>query len=175
MKLTRVERWILSNQYQILELLDSNEEKYYKMARTILEKGYEIHYEEISQHVYEEKYILSEDACSEIIYILDMFATMKRTVEMIDDKTGIDIYLTQFSGFDGNNEPTERAYANFFCHEQSSPRFTELDFPADLNSHSPTIDAYRRMLIEWENSKDKYELTKEDIIRITSARHYPKN
>lgn len=39
----------------------------------------------------------------------------------------------------------------------------------DRNSHMPTLQKYRAMLIEWEGSAAKHELTDGDIDRIVTA------
>ncbi len=52
MKLTRTERWILSNQYRILEALYPDERGSLEKARIALESGYELEYDGMSQRIY---------------------------------------------------------------------------------------------------------------------------
>lgn len=51
MDLTREQRWILANQYRILERLYPNEAECHAKAREVLENGYEFNYDWIAQHI----------------------------------------------------------------------------------------------------------------------------
>ncbi|SRR6266705_2746470 len=170
MKLTKTERWILINQYCILEKLDPGEAKHYARCREILENGYEFHYGEITQHIYKDNDTMSTEASREVLDILEMFSVLKRSYDALEDKAGIEDYRIKFHGFDGNDllEVKYLGYASFFCNSDGG-RYTELDKGDDFNSHMPTLRTYRSMLNEWKNSKDIHKLSKEDIIRITSV------
>jgi uncharacterized protein len=171
MNLTRVERMILANQCRILEKLYP--EDGYAEVREVLENGYELHYNWIAERVYEET--LSEDRCKEILDILSMFEALKFSYEKLTDKSGIDEHDIRFRGFDGNNEPTEHSYAQFFC--KSRRAFGEIVKGEVPNSHSPSLDIYRRMLRVWRDVRklDDLILSKEEIIQITEARIHPSN
>jgi len=172
MKLTKIERWILSNQYRLLQVIYPDEADYFGQCREVLERGYELHYDWITEYIYDGNDVMSSEECKEVIDILDMFSALKRAYEALDDKSGIEEWTVKFSGFDGNNETKQMAYARCFC-SLDGGRFTELDRGDDFNSHSPVLDAYRRMLIEWRNSEDRYHLSEDDLVRITSARFHP--
>lgn len=163
MKLTRTERWILSNQYHILEALQPDEAEDFAAVREALERGYEIHYGEYSQHIYDENDTLSENECHEVIDILVMHEALKDAYEKLDDTSGIEEWRVKFSGFDGNNETTRLGYTRYFV--GMGDRFTGYD----INSHCPMLDRYRKMLNAWNQSEKRYELTKEDVVRITSV------
>jgi uncharacterized protein YfbU (UPF0304 family) len=161
MKLSRTERWILANQYRILELLDPGEAEGHARAREALENGYEVAYDWLCEDV--DRRGLSEEECTEVIDILDMFEAIRR----VEDKSGIDEWRTKFGGFDGNNEAAQMGFARYFC--ENGHRFAELDKGDNFNSHCPTLQRYRPMLREWKSSKDKYNLTRNDLVRITSV------
>lgn len=165
MKLTRVERWILSNQYRILEALDTDEADSYAEVRQALEEGYEAEYEDFAQHISEHE--MSEEECREVTDILSMFSTLHYAYEDLEDKSGIEEWRVRFAGFDGNNETRQMAYARYFC-ESGGGRYTELDRGDGFNSHCPVIDRYRSMLEEWRKSPNPNKLTKVDIVRIVS-------
>lgn len=171
MKLSRTERWILSNQFSMLERLSSNPDdvEFYKKAQNVVNNGYELHYRWLSEHIYDEPHTLSEEECREVIDILTMFDAIKQSYTRLTDTSGIVEHRAEFQGFSGNDETKQMSYARFFCTEDGQPRFADLSKGDNFNSHFPILDRYRRMLTEWENSKDKYSLTKEDIIRITSV------
>jgi uncharacterized protein YfbU (UPF0304 family) len=170
MKLSRVERWMLVNQMRILEALYPDEAKSISEQREALEEGYELHYGEFAQHIYDDKDTLSEEGCREVLNILSMHQTLKRAYDKLEEKSGIEDHRVRFAGFDGNDavEGTMMAYARWYCNSHGG-RFKDLDRGDDFNSHALMLDSYRSMLKEWEKSADKNRLTKDDIIRITSA------
>jgi uncharacterized protein YfbU (UPF0304 family) len=172
MQLTRAERWILSNQLRILEALYPGEAAYLRQHREAIENGYELHYSWAVEHIYGDENIMTSAECQEVINILDMFGAIKTAYDALEDKSEIEEWTARFDGFDGNNETKQMAYARYFC-SLDGGRFTELDRGDDFNSHTPVLDAYRRMLIEWRNSEDRYHLSKDDLVRITSARFHP--
>ena len=166
MKLTRVERWMLANQYRILERLDPENRKDHETCRMALEAGYELSYDTCAETIYET--VLSADECKEVLAILNMFRALRHSMEESTDKTGIDLRAVQFDGFDGNNETKQLAYVEFLCTRQN--RFSELNV---RNSHMPVLDGYRSMRRVWESCVNKYQPTKEEIVAIAKAR-YPK-
>lgn len=171
MKLTKFERWVLSNQFRILEALYPQEAKAMGANREALECGYEYEYREMSQHIYDDKDSLDEKECMEVINILSMFRAIHDGMEKIKDITDIDEFKSKFSGFDGNGskEGSYLSYARYFC--EKGDRFAELkQGNFDFNSHMPMLRIYRPMLEEWNKVEKKYELSKEDIMRITQAK-----
>lgn len=167
MHLSRIERWLLSNQFAILAKLYPQEAKEYERMKEAVDWGYEFEFHEMAQHIVADG--MSEDACKEVLEILSMFDYLKNGYDQLSDKSGIDEHGVTFIGFDGNNETSYLGYAEYFC---SKGRFGNLNI-RDFNSHCPTIDMYRRMLEAHRESKDKYRLTKDDIVRITAARPFP--
>ncbi len=166
MKLTRTDRWILSNQYRILEALYPNEATAFAEAREAIECGYELHYRSLSEHIYDEGFSVEE--CNEVVDILDMFCTLKHSYEELPNKSGIDASEIEFDGFDGNYETKHMVYARYFCNHDGG-RFSELTPNNDFNSHAPRLDRYRRMVKRWKDCADKHSLKKEDILRIMAA------
>ncbi len=169
-ELTRVERWILSNQFRILEALYPDEAEELAYRRRALENGYELEYTWISEQIYDDRHVMTEEECKEVIEILDMFSFIKRTYDELADKSGIEEFRVRFAGFDGNYETRQLGYAHHFL--ERGDRFKEIDRRADLNSHCPVLEPYRHMLAEWNKSKDKYHLTKDDLLRITAEWKY---
>jgi len=167
MKLSRVERWILSNQFHILEALYPDDADHYAKVHEALESGYELHYEWFSEHIYNDRDIMTPEENREVIEILSMFDSLKRAYGSLSDKTGIEESRVKFCGFDGNNETKQMGYARYFCTLKGG-RFTDLDRGDNFNSHGPTLARYRRMLSEWKKSVDQNNLSKDDIIRIIS-------
>lgn len=172
MELSRTERWMLANQYRILEALYPDEADAFAEAREALESGYELHYRWLAERIYDAPDTMTAEECTEVVDILDMHRALKRSYEALSDKSGIEEYAIQFHGFDGNNETKQLAYARFFCNLDGG-RFTELDRGDDFNSHMPSLDTYRRMLAEWKRLDKSHELSRDQIVKITEARVHP--
>jgi uncharacterized protein YfbU (UPF0304 family) len=165
MKLSRVERWILSNQCRILGQLFPEAAKHWKGVEEILDAGYEPHYEAIAHHVCAET--MSQEQCHEITEILEMFLALNLAMESITDRSRVYQHALTFNGFSSKDEPRALAYAEFLCRHDSD-KFTALHI-REFDSHSAMMDTYRAMLGEWKASKTRYDLTKDDVVRITKT------
>src|SRR5437588_7351354 len=159
MKLTRTERWMLSNQYRTLEALYSKEAKDYAHIREAIESGYELEYEQIIPYIYEEG--LTEEECREVKDVMTMFHVLKASFNHLEDKSGIDEWKIAFRGFSGNDETSQMAYARYL---REGGSFRELDRGDDFDSHFPMLSGYRKMLSKWRDSENEYALSKDDII-----------
>jgi uncharacterized protein len=170
MQLTRTERWMLANQYRILEALYPNEAKVFAEARTALEDGYELEYKTLVQNIYDGDDTMSEAECNEVLDTLQMYSDLHFSYERLDDKSGIDPEKLAFEGYDGNNETKFMAYARYFT-SSGGGRFTEL-VKGDLNSHGRMRDVYQRQRRVWWQfqGRDEPYLTKENIQEILEAR-----
>ncbi len=174
MELSRKDRWVLSNQYRILEALYPDEADGFRQTREALESGYALHYD--PQHIYEDE--LSVDQCREVLDILDMHRALHFSFRNLQDTQGIDKRNVEFDGFDGNNETSYLGYARYYWGlDGGEQRFKELHGSGDdFNSHSPVLDIYRRMLAVWKGKlKRSHELTKDQIQQILKERVHPSN
>ncbi|MED4135734.1 YfbU family protein [Priestia megaterium] len=170
MKLSRVERLIISNQFKILEKLYPEEREYYEVDRKAIEQGYEIHYEEIIGNVINEEE-LSEEASREVLDILDMYRAITFSYNRLEEEDKVEIgekYDVKFKGFDAN-DPEEiklLMYTRYFIIDKD--RYQELVYNAkypDFNSHSPKLSKYRKMLALFK-SYNEFDLSKEQIIKL---------
>lgn len=181
MKLDRKERFAIANQLKILEALYPEEASHYAIQRTAFEDGYESHYEWAMESISND--VLSEEESDEVINTLDMFSALKRSVQKLDDKTGLDEYDFKFRGYDGNH-PKEcklLGYARYFVIELE--RFQDvLDGQTshfDFNSHMEIRSVYSRMLSEWMKVPSgielgsRHNLTKAQIQTILNATTHP--
>lgn len=169
--LSTTERWLLHNQFEILQQLNPDHpdysENFFKKAMEVLSQGYEWYYDDFAQYIYTRVFPYS--SALEIVHILDMFHALKSSFDKLADKSGIEQSAIEFSGFGGNDETAVMQFTRFMM--ESMGRFTELKPEHGLNSHVPMLDAYRKMLKVWNMSRDKYNLSKEDIIKIANARY----
>jgi uncharacterized protein len=85
----------------------------------------------------------------------------------------------KFLGFDGNNEINLMAIARLLTHDlERWQRFSK----RELNSHSPSVDVYDRLLTAWRpiwDAKIKklgpYEFTTDELIAILRERIHPEH
>jgi uncharacterized protein YfbU (UPF0304 family) len=159
MSLTKFERLVLANQYEILKVLRPQEADGYAELEHIIRNGYEVFYDQLTLSIADP---MPADRGEEVINILSMFRA-------IHDGLGRQEHShpwAKFAGFDGNGEPVELGLVHFIIEVEG--KFQELRRP-DLNSHMPTLATYRAMLKEWRRSADRFRLTREDIERILAA------
>jgi uncharacterized protein YfbU (UPF0304 family) len=142
-KLSFAERWILSNQYRILQLLEDSPSPLYDHAIEILENGYEDEYGYASQFVRSDEGILSPEIAQETREILQMFSEMGWAYEELGKPEDIDTTLLKFWGFDANNNIEHLSYAQFL------KRKGDYRDVAVFNSHRDNIRVYRDMLDVW--------------------------
>lgn len=85
--LTAVERMILINQLTILERVDPHEAEYYGNSRKAIENAFEL---EIEGYVRPRDTALSSTDCREVMNIFDMYSSIQRCYDALDDRSGID-------------------------------------------------------------------------------------
>ncbi|MGJ9383219.1 YfbU family protein [Salipaludibacillus sp. CF4.18] len=165
MKLTKLERLNLINQYQILEKLDPNEN--YSSFIKALQEGYEAHYSDLVEWLYDD---FPKDKSDFVVDVLEMYRRIIFSYNALDDKGDLNESRIKFHGFDGNNESSYLGYASYFINDLG--RYDEIrnntEF-RDLNSHRPMIDNYMRKLSVWKSSLDVDNLTLEEIQNILNT------
>lgn len=167
-KLSRKDRYIISNQLKILEVLYPSEAQGYAVAREAFERGYEIIYEWNFGDIYKEGEILTPDEALEVWDTLDMFDALSRYM----DKAEIVEPLAKFQGYDGNNEGKFMAFTAYTM--ERLERYQYIDLPRDkyYNSHWPTRDMYGRMVEQWKQipQNRRFKLSDEDFHKILNVR-----
>ena len=168
MKLTKLERVMLINQYRILSKINPNEANYYEELIEILENGYSVFYSMIDDFVYDEAPV---EEGKFVLDILQLYRMIDDYIRDNEEHPFKEHHWIPFKGFDGNNEFRYMSFARFLILNQG--KFTEQKkfFSANdsLNSHTRTVDKYRRMMDRWEECDDKYNLSEEDISQILDA------
>lgn len=167
LKMTKEERLILINQYQLLKQTSDEEDdqKYWDLKIKILREGWAYLYEsELFEVIEEEK---DEKVCKEVIDILKMYRNILGSVK---NNGGIEKfdgdYMLQFRGFDGNEEIDHYSFMQLYIEDME--RFNE---SKSENSHSNMLSTYREMLERYnEVTKSKYkDLTNEEIKYIVAS------
>jgi uncharacterized protein YfbU (UPF0304 family) len=160
MKLSNVERVMMSNQFRILAKLDPQGGRYAEFAE-IVESGYEGLYDRVLEGLSKP---LPAEVSDEVFEIFDMYRSLERAYEAkIPMPTE---GRPQFAGFDGNND-RHYGVAHFilqelglYAEQQGRP----------INSHSQAeLHIYRRMLAVWKKIGKPYPLTEQQVKEIVGA------
>jgi len=168
MDLDKKDRLILANQYRILEALYPDEAAEFARSRKALENGYKLQYHSLIEFISDE---MSEEKCREVLDILDLHRAMLFSLrdKPPSERGGLTEEDVRFLGFDGNNEPEQYSYANYYVNDLG--RYQELAEGrsyVDLNSHHETLGRYRNMLRLWKDlpGQNKFKLSPDQIRTI---------
>lgn len=168
MKISKVERRILANQYLLLSMKENDymSQETAKNYATILLEGYELLYEDIFLEMDD---ILSDKQCRFVLDTLNMYRAIDSSYSKLGDSTSLTRQDIAFKGFDGNNEK-EYSFGKFFIEDMNRFKdLTENDY-MEFNSHCPSILKYKKQLVKYkeivgkrEDSIDKFILTEAEI------------
>lgn len=163
MKLTRLERQMLWNQFQILSIIDTKTGHEYEKYKEILINGFEYEYDELLSIVYPDSETVPSEIGKEVLDILQMYRQIEyKTSKEVRDKYDGEL----FEGFDGNNEPK---YYSFCCYYLDTiHRFDELQHYS-RNSHTSTLQKYRTKLEVWRKFENKLNLSEVEAEKILAA------
>ena len=89
-----------------------------------------------------------------------MFLALRRAYDALPDKSGIDESQIEFGGFDANDD-REHEFLQVGYRLACVNRNIRV-----FDSHFQRLRGYEMMLQAWRNSRDKENLTKEDVLRI---------
>ena len=165
MKLTKLERLNLINQYTILAKLSPDDAEHYEELKTILEDGYEIFYSSLDMWISED---MPEKEGKFVLDILDLYRFIEDYKSRSPNSLVLENHYSIFRGFDGNNEGQYMGFARFLILTQG--KFSEqkkyLRKNDNLNSHSPMIEIYKKLLLKWEKLGRPYHLNDSQIKEI---------
>lgn len=162
MKLSKAERLILANQYQ---LLSTTENEYLSKETcqnysTILLEGYELLYDDIFSGM---DHIVSSEKGRFVLDVLTMYRIISNSFNRLSE-TSLTKEDIAFRGFDGNDETEEFSFFKFFTNKYN--RFEDLkenEFMRE-NSHGHTISRYEKEL-------DTYN----KIIKSKKGEYFPRD
>jgi uncharacterized protein YfbU (UPF0304 family) len=167
-ELTDKERMILANQYEIMAMLNDNED-YALMAET-LKAGHKWLYDQLFDSLSDN---LPDSQVQHVLTILGIYGDLQASYEELTDKIGIEKNELTFPGFDGNNECELLSFASSLIKHR---RFESTLGENARNSHMPTSEIYGRMIQRWnELDSPSYPYDKETIQEILAARTHPEN
>lgn len=185
--LDKKERLFLSNQLEILknQLLIMNkisgiddssiDVSYYENQIRALREGYELHYGDVFEDIYDG---LTYDECRLVLDILEMYRGITYSflaLKRADKLVRLSDESIMFAGFDLNTETKYYSYAKYFLIDLD--RYDEIKQIVgpnyDFNSHtSLTMPKYKRQLVVWQSFRsleNRYKMTEEQIIKILEA------
>ena len=165
MHMTKKERLILINQYEILAVLKPDEADHYQQLVKILTDGYEILYDTVDDWIDDG---MSEGESRFVLDILDLYRAIEDFKRNNESESISKHNLSHFLGFDGNNEGSYLSFARFLIEDQD--KFTEqkayFSKNDHLNSHMTMVDTYSRMLQVWSSFGRSFNLSEEQVFSI---------
>ena len=165
MRLTPVERLLLSNQFQILAALHPEEAERYEELSEILDRGYEALYDRAFEAQFEEPLTAADG--QEVIDVLAMYEALQRAYDALPDTGGLPPEAVAFPGFDPRSEH-QAGFAKFYCEADGGRFQTVRRRTADFISDQPMRAKYHAMLRRWEACADRTRLTAADLARIVA-------
>jgi len=155
--LSKFERLLLINQYQILSLLQDKQTDHRLMIKKLDQRLF-IFEEDLRDDL--------PDSIDHFVFeVLEMYRALTFGFNHLKDKQGIDEKRLIFPGSDGNYETEYKAYVEYLLDDEGL--YAELHRKGGYNSHHPTLERYSLMLEAWKAAPR--ELTAADIKRILDA------
>ena len=173
LNLTKLDRIVLVNQLRILEALYPDEASHLSVQREVLECGYEMLYEWYTDHISEGSSAMTVNESREVWDTMDMFDAINQS---LPDSLNKDEYiLTQFNGYDGNNEGKFMNFARFTVERLKRFEYIPMREVDRWNSHMPMRPAYLRMLSEWKKIPEPYRfnMSIDNLKTVLAAAPHP--
>jgi len=168
--LSKTERQILINQYEILKILDSKESAYYSSCINILRNGYEWLYH---RNISDLPDTMPSNESQFVVEVLMMYQFIHDFIKSNPEYDEISNHsYAYFCGFDGNNESQYMGFTRFFVDDMN--RFENLKFHSNkdrFNSHCPMANKYRGMINKCKSFgiKTSSSISKEEVLEILNA------
>lgn len=165
-KLTRMERAKFIYLFKILKNQGDEDYDYENMIKA-LQYGFELHYSDVFECLYDEE--LKAEECREVLDILEMYRGIIYSYNSLKQKGKIETLTEEevrFPGFDGNNEGKQMSYADYFIKDLD--RYSEIEELSRgyYNSHCQMLPRYRSMLRKWETYQtlpNRYMMNEQQI------------
>ena len=169
MELTKMDRIILINQYEILKRIDSENLSYYDELIEILQNGYLIFYSDVDLSLSEE---MPDEESKFVLDILDIYRIIEDYKRDNPGDKVIEQHLfSHFKGFDGNYESEYMAFTKFlFKQGKFTEQLVYKEKTDNFNSHLPLVPLYKKMVDKWYEMDRKYSLSKDDLLLILDVK-----
>jgi hypothetical protein len=153
MELSKKERLFLYNQYEILKLLNANndsEVERYGIDQEILLNGYKKEYDNFVEWFLDDV----DDAISKFVWdVLQLHRCLYFSYDQLSqpEKDKIPFSDIQFRGFDGNEEGAHYSYSKFIIEKLGRYEEIRENGKYSPNSHARTLHRYSKMLEKWSS------------------------
>lgn len=162
------DRLLLSNQYQILELLDKEHASLHGEHRRVLTNAQETHYVTLLEDFSK---ALNLEVTREVMDILAMFTRLRLSYDHYGAPVSIPEEGVEFSGFSPEFEGEALSYAQFYMQKLGRHRWLQNDEAKSIESSVPMLDVYRRMLSVWKEIGMSKILSESEVAEIVNARN----
>lgn len=165
--LTKAERLILCNQFEILKALKPHDAEYYEDKIKILQGGFARYYGDIINMVYDD---MPKHVSDEVIEILNLYRAIYFSYSELpeEDKESIPEEKIQFEGFDGSEEQDHYIFTDYVLKEASG--YQELHHNFGYDTHRNVLTKYRNMLDKWNGLGKKNKLNKDEIKMVLAIK-----
>ena len=164
MEMTHAQRLILSNQYQMMTIMDPANADRYRRLQTIVERGFGLQMRELDKDFG----ALTEDTCRKIIDTMEMHHAMQVSFSHLGGTQGIDPRRLEFLGYDAATEDRYLAYVRFIV--ESEGRYAQFEAASHgFDAQTKMCEKYQRMLALWHGCPRQYHLSAVEIARIINA------
>lgn len=161
MKYSKFERFKMIQQMRILKALYPLQAEQYQENIKVLENGFELEIDELSDGLYEG---LDRHGCEEVRAILDMVAVMQRSNENLGFP--IPEEKVKFQGFAGNDHFAQHSYIKHLIDDTKEYEYIK----GVLNSHNPyTFPSYQTMLERWRSWGQPHQMSAEKILELLDS------
>jgi uncharacterized protein YfbU (UPF0304 family) len=169
MQLSKKERALLLNQYQILKRLDPDNAAHWDELIEVLQRGYTIFYSMIDER-------LDDDMPGEegrfVLAVLDLYQMVEEYKADNPGDTEISSHpWGYFHGFDGATEGQYMALARFLVGTQGKypEQAAYKDRTDNFDGHVPALDRYKAMVAKWRDMGRQSERSRDRILEILNA------
>ncbi|CAH0237377.1 YfbU family protein [Erwinia aphidicola] len=164
MDMTHAQRLILSNQYQMMAMLDPDNAARYQRHQTIIERGFGLQMRELDNDFSQ----LPEAECRTLIAMMEMYHALHISWTNLKEPQGIELRRLVFPGFDAASEGRYLGYVRFLVEVEG--RYTHFDAGShEFDTQVPMWEKYQRMLALWHNCPRQYHLSANEIAQVINA------
>ncbi|MBE5252300.1 YfbU family protein [Mixta mediterraneensis] len=164
MEMTHAQRFILTNQYKIMAMLEPENAERFRRYQTIIERGYGLQMRELDKDFGE----LSEVTCRTLIDIMEMHHALQVSWSNLKEKGQLEARRLAFLGFDAATEAPYFSYIRFMVNSEG--RYTQFDSGTHgFNAQTPMWEKYQRMLALWQTCPRQYHLSANEIAQVINA------
>lgn len=164
MDMSHAQRLILSNQYQLMAMLDPENAARHRRYQTIVERGYGFQLRELDNEFSQ----LPEAECRTLVAMMEMYHALHVSWTNLKEPQTVDTRRLVFLGFDAATEGRYLGYVRFLVNVEG--RYGHFSAGShDFNAQVPMWEKYQRMLTVWHNCPRQYHLSANEIAQVINA------